>query len=350
MSDQFGTNPNQPQPPVPPPPMQPNAQVPGVPQYPMPPVPPPAYPPTVPPQYSSTTPPPVYPQGYGYGYPYPAPKKKNLTALWISLGAVALIAIVIVVLIVVHPFQTLDIGSTKVSPVDGMTMVYVPAGSFNMGSTSSSARYDDEIPQHSVNLDAFWIDKTEVTNKMYAQCVAVGACTEPMSAGSNYEYYYYGNPTFDDYPVIYVTWYQAQSYCEWAGRTLPTEAQWEKAARGTDGRSFPWGNETPSDYYVDLTSYAPHAVGTYPAGASPYGALDMVGNVFEWAADWYGETYYSESPSINPTGPSYGDRRILKGGGWGESGDYLYITIRWNNDPQFGYSDYNGFRCAMPAN
>jgi serine/threonine-protein kinase len=130
------------------------------------------------------------------------------------------------------PTPTLGIGSTMISEKDGMVMVYVPAGEFTMGEGSD---------KHQVNLDAFWIDQTEVTNAMYAQCVVNGDCEPPSFSKSYTRESYYGNTEFDDYPVIYVDWNQANAYCSWAGRRLPTEADWEKAARGTDGRTYPWG-------------------------------------------------------------------------------------------------------------
>jgi eukaryotic-like serine/threonine-protein kinase len=228
-------------------------------------------------------------------------------------------------------------GATLVSEKDGMVMVYVPDGEFLMGSTdeqistavqdcvgqgSSQSNCENwigtESPQHSVYLDAFWIDRTEVANSLYAKCVAAGAC-DPLNDISSYSRTsYYGNSQFADYPVIYVNWNMASAYCSWAGRRLPSEAEWEKAARGTDGRLYPWGDQAPSS---SLVSFAWNQgdtaeVGSYPAGASPYGALDMAGNVWEWVNDWYDENYYESSPSENPQGPSSGDDRGLRGGSW----------------------------------
>ncbi|MBI5082216.1 MAG: SUMF1/EgtB/PvdO family nonheme iron enzyme, partial [Chloroflexi bacterium] len=172
---------------------------------------------------------------------------------------------------------TLSIGSTQVSKIDGMAQVYVPAGSFTMGNDSGS---NDEKPAHTVTLDAFWIDKFEVTNAMYALCVKSGVCSAPSQTKSYTRTSYYGNTLYAYYPVIYISWNDANAYCKWAGRRLPSESEWEKAARGTDGRTYPWGN-TPdqsklnSDGNVGDTT----EVGKYPSGASIYGVLDMAGNV-----------------------------------------------------------------------
>jgi formylglycine-generating enzyme required for sulfatase activity len=180
---------------------------------------------------------------------------------------------------------TPGIGSTEKSPVDSMVMDYIPAGSFLMGSADSDGEaYADEKPQHPVSLNAFWIDQTEVTNGQYGLCMAAGACKEPARVSSNLHDQYYGNPVFADYPVIWVSWNDAQTYCKWAGRRLPTEAEWEKAARGADGRIYPWGNTPPDKTLADFGNQIKDVTKTasYPAGASPYGALDMAGNVWNW--------------------------------------------------------------------
>ncbi|HRQ25217.1 MAG TPA: SUMF1/EgtB/PvdO family nonheme iron enzyme, partial [Anaerolineales bacterium] len=203
---------------------------------------------------------------------------------------------------------TPGIGSTMISEKDGMVMVFVPAGEFTMGSDAGD---DDEKPVHQVYLDAFWMDQTEVTNAMYAKCVADDGCAPPSSSKSYTRDSYYDNSEFDDYPVIYVNWNQANAYCTWAGRSLPTEAQWEKAARGTDARAYPWGNTTPNSALLNYNANIGDTskVRSYESGASPYGAYDMAGNVWEWVADWYDENYYAYSPNRNPQGPSSGEYR-----------------------------------------
>ena len=237
---------------------------------------------------------------------------------------------------------------------DNAEMVLVPAGEFTMGSSEGGA---NEEPVHRVYLDAFWIDVYEVTNARYKKCVDAGRCQPPGSLSSATQISYFGNPQFDKYPVTYVSWNDAKAYCEWAGKRLPTEAEWEKAARGTDGRLYPWGNEWDGNRAnVEQRVGDTTSVGSYPAGASPYGALDMAGNVWEWVADWYDSSYYANSPSRNPLGPSSGQYRTLRGGGWVDDYyfarathryDFTYPTFRFDfYYPTFRY-DYVGFRCAQ---
>ena len=238
-----------------------------------------------------------------------------------------------------------SLGDSIVSEIDGMTMVYVPAGDFLMGSAEGEGN-DDERPQHLVYLDAFWIDKTEVTNAMYEQCVDSGRCGLPEAKHSEEVFQYYGNDEYNNYPVINVTWYQAQDYCEWAGRSLPSEAQWEKAARGTDGMKYPWGNSSPhsnsGNYYQNVGDT--YRVGSYPEGASPYGALDMAGNVSEWVADWYGR--YSSGAISNPTGAATGNYKILKGGSWNHYAIHLRSALRTYYLASYANNEI-GFRCAL---
>ena len=251
------------------------------------------------------------------------------------------------------------IGSSQKSPVDGMVMMYVPAGKFTMGWNGGKP---DEQPEHKVYLDAFWIDQTEVTVGQYHLCVDAGFCAHPKQAvhhvrdGSEMRRSYYDNEDYYDYPVIFVNWSQAKTYCEWAGRRLPTEAEWEKAARGTDGRLYPWGDEEPNSNLLNYDGIVGDTtrVGSYPAGVSPYGALDMAGNVWEWVQDWDDEDYYKESPKSNPQGPDSGLVFIERGGSFKKSERPVRSTYRhWYIPPLLGdhtvSHSYDGFRCAASA-
>ncbi|NSW53369.1 MAG: SUMF1/EgtB/PvdO family nonheme iron enzyme [Anaerolineae bacterium] len=242
----------------------------------------------------------------------------------------------------------LGIGSTRMREMDGMEMVYVPEGVFTMGSEEGDIY---EQPAHEVYLDAYWIDMYEVTNEQYEQCVAAGACTKPYKSISQTRDNYYMNPEYGNFPVVYVDWYGAAAYCEWVGGGLPTEAQWEKAARGVDGRMYPWGNDPPT---CSLANFNPGTVclgdtsrvGSNPAGVSPYGAFDMAGNVWEWVLDWWDEAYYQSSPVENPTGPVSGEFRVMRGGSWINDTDSLLSASRVAGNPYWDWYDY-GFRCAM---
>jgi formylglycine-generating enzyme required for sulfatase activity len=208
-----------------------------------------------------------------------------------------------------------------------------------MGSPDGTGE-DDEHPQHTVYLDEYWIDRTEVTNAQYRWCVEAGACTAPVCET-------YDDAAKSDHPVVCVSWYDAQAYCKWAGRRLPTEAEWEKAARGTDGRAYPWGNDSPDCIKAQYGGCAGDtvAVGTKPAGVTPYGALDMAGNVWEWVTDWYDADIYAQLPRENPQGSVSGPTRVLRGGSWNFAADLIRVANRYWSMPDAG-NVYFGFRCA----
>jgi formylglycine-generating enzyme required for sulfatase activity len=257
--------------------------------------------------------------------------KKRERMGWFTVAGVGATLLLTVALAIMGVFDPLIYR-----PVDmGDYWVTIPAGEFQMGSENGGS---DEMPIHAVYLDEFQIGKYEVTNRQYAQCVKVGAC-----AGSAY----------DDskalHPVVNVNWYDAVAYCEWVDGRLPTEAEWEKAARGTDGRTYPWGegidcdhaNYYGSDYCVGDTTPA----GSYKMGKNLYGLFDMAGNVWEWVADWYSETYYDSSPSSNPLGPSSGLYRVLRGGSWGDYDSNAHSAYRYGYYPSYTSLSV-GFRCA----
>ena len=232
-----------------------------------------------------------------------------------------------------------ELGRVWTSPADGKAMVYVPAREFLRGSPEGKGD-TNECPQRLVHLDAFWIDKTEVTVAEYRRfCEATGrSLPEAPSWGWK-----------DDHPVVKVTWEEATAYAVWAGKQLPTEAEWEKAARGTDGREYPWGKKWDAGKCVNKSNSGngTQPVGSHPAGASPCGALDMAGNVWEWCADWFDENYYPSAPASNPHGPDSGRARVVRGGAWcdADPGD-LRVAVRDGLGPTSGLG-LLGFRCVL---
>ncbi|MFZ0546135.1 MAG: bifunctional serine/threonine-protein kinase/formylglycine-generating enzyme family protein [Candidatus Promineifilaceae bacterium] len=269
-------------------------------------------------------------------------------------------------------------------PVDGMIMAYVPAGSFVMGSDPEldPAAGTAEQPPHEVSLSAFWIDQTEVTNAMFARFVAaMGYVTTAEEEGTGQiqedvqsevvagtDWQHPSGPDsdlagLDNYPVLQVSWIDAQAYCSWAGGSLPTEAQWEYAARGPENWLYPWGNTFDGNLvnFCDANCTLPQSnasfddhsarlapVGSLPDGASWVGAFDLAGNVWEWVADWFSPDYYSNSPVENPTGPETGDGRVLRGGSWYDDAPHVRAGGRGASGPTNRHALY-GFRCVLPG-
>jgi formylglycine-generating enzyme required for sulfatase activity len=242
---------------------------------------------------------------------------------------------------------TSSTAQSEIADEKGVAMVLVPAGNFVMGSTKGDL---DERPIHSVYLNAYYIDKFEVTNALYQACVNTGTCKPPVHADSYTRSSYYGNPFYNDYPVVWVDWNMAKAYCEWRGARLPTEAEWEKAARGAEELTYPWGKGVDCQKANFTRGHnacvvGTSKVGTYEGGKSPYGVYDMAGNVWEWVADWYSATYYASSLTSNPPGPDAGRARVLRGGSWNRGEMDIRSSNRVNYAPNYNNFDA-GFRCA----
>jgi len=247
----------------------------------------------------------------------------------------------------ISPIPATDTPASKtVVPASSMEMVLVPAGTFTMGNGNDDV---NEQPVHSVNLSAYTIDKYEVTNASYAVCVDAGKCAPPLDTRSATRSTYYGDSQYKNYPVVNVTWEMAKKYCEWRGARLPSEAEWEKAARGAKTQTYPWGNsiDCSKANYKGCSGNDTSEVGKYKDGQSPYGVFDMAGNVWEWTADWYQENYYATLGDnvLDPLGPAAGDSRVIRGGSYFNTQKSVRTTIRNFSDPKINYP-YLGFRCA----
>lgn len=261
--------------------------------------------------------------------------------------------------------------------VEPSEMNYVPAGEFLMGSDYSAGidlitgvvdeGYYDEQPKHKVYVDAFDMDITEVTNAQYRTCVLEDACSDPASELSVTREKYYLDTDFDDFPVIYVSFWQAAEYCEWAGKRLPTEAEWEKAARGLDQRNFPWGFAQPdctmADFSKTVSEYNDFGnivlseqcsgdtvrVSQFKQYLSPWGLLNMAGNVAEWTVDYYSDNYYNseyfDDNNYNPQGPEEGNHRVVRGGSFADHSYHIRTAFRNHLNEETAIA-YVGFRCA----
>ena len=269
------------------------------------------------------------------------------------------------------PHATITLAMTVAPPPTSPTVaappgdqVLVPAGEFLMGGGSNDSQAGaDERPQHITFLYSYYIDAIEVSNALYDACVQTGVCQPPETSAPYTPPDYFGNPEFDHHPVINVTWEMAEAYCEWRGARLPTEAEWEKAARGSEGRLYPWGNGengsivnfcdtncpiswAAQEYDDGYAETAP--VEAYPEGATGRGVYNLSGNVWEWTADWYADGYYQNAPYVNPQGPASGEGRVIRGGSWGDVLGHKRASKRQEWDPQRPYSTV-GFRCARDA-
>lgn len=280
--------------------------------------------------------------------------KFKLVFLFVVLACAAMPIVAIMRGTTVTPYEkpTSDTSAEVVSMADSAPgeepllgeMVTIPAGAFIRGTESGGF---DERPQRTVHLDAFAIDRYEVTNYQYQQFVVATGHRKP---GLPSRYAKSGAKVRGiNQPIVYVSWDDADGYCRWKGKRLPTEAEWEKAMRGTDGRLWPWGDKEQPDganwARVQDGHEASARIGTFQSDKSPYGVMDGAGNVMEWVADWYDEIYYKSSSDQNPLSPEYGTYRVLRGGGYTTSGGDVRITSRSKMMPDFR-DETIGFRCA----
>jgi formylglycine-generating enzyme len=258
--------------------------------------------------------------------------------------------------LVVIPAVTAAEGLEKeVKGKDGAPMVLIPEGSFPMGVPHGDRDGGrDEYPRHDVFVNNFYIDKFELTNSRYLEFVKATNHRIPQNPKNATRNLWEGDTITEslaDRPVINVDWADANAYCQWAGKRLPTEAEWEKAAKGTADRRFPWGNVEPTNKHLNFNQQwigekTLMPVGSYELGKSPFGVYDMAGNVWEWVNDWYDAKYYEKSPAKNPMGPESGTKRVLRGSGWQNETPTVRIFTRVDSDPTIR-NESTGFRCAM---
>jgi formylglycine-generating enzyme required for sulfatase activity len=246
-----------------------------------------------------------------------------------------------------------DNPKTRTREKDGAKLVFVPAGKFYRGSPEKVGE-DDEHPGALIGLSAFWIDRTEVTAAQYGKCVEARACMRPGTG----PLCSFDKPGRERHPINCVNWYGADGYCKWAGGALPTEAQWEKAARGPGGRLLPWIGFTPScnkmvwadpDFGKACGQKLTWAVGGKPGGTCPYGAVDMAGNVWEWVADPYDPEFYAREEKQDPVNTDKGNLGIIRGGGWDEDPGQGWLTGNRTKFSRHKKTASIGFRCAMPG-
>jgi len=289
---------------------------------------------------------------------------------------VPLVVVVAVVLSWWRPWQPRIVIHQRINPKDGAVMVWVPAGTFRMGISMGDelraavgqrnwlAMRDVvwrelhieansiQVPSHTVYLDGYWSYKYEVTVAQYRQFCLATKRAMPKKPRWGWQ---------DDYPIVNVSWHDAATYAAWAGASLPTEAQWEKAARGPDGRIYPWGDTwdvsrccnsvlflAGSQSRIHFPAQSPSPIGSFPTGASPYGAQDMAGNVYEWCSDWYDDNN-QHAPQRNPTGPTTGTVRVMRGGAWSYiAPDFFRCNSQNRYEPKRSSDDF-GFRCVLTS-
>jgi formylglycine-generating enzyme required for sulfatase activity len=234
------------------------------------------------------------------------------------------------------------------TPVSYLDWVYIPAGEFLMGSSDADTeRADNEIPQHMVYLNSYWISKTEITNAMFNTCVEAGVCKYSVSFKTNPHYL---DSAYANHPVVYISWQTAQVFCKWLGGRLPTEAEWEKAARGVNDDEYPWGTGLPSLIFTNSNNLVGDTtpVKAFPQSISYYGVLDMGSNVREWVSDWYDPDYFKNSPYENPKGPDKTGLKVLKGASYLDPYRYTRAANRLAHKPS-SPGAVRGFRCAMSS-